>query len=313
MPPPLGFSSVESASLSDRPLHLAVGMFDGVHLGHRAVIAPAVAAARASGGRSAVLTFRPHPSRLFRPDDPTRLIFDTATQAERIGGLGVDALIVHPFTREFAAIPAEAFLPWLRQRLPSLASIHVGDNWRFGAGRQGDVATLKAASTTAGVTAFCAPPVCVGGEPVTSTRIRRLLVEGEIDRANALLGSSYAMSGSVVPGRKLGRTIGFPTLNLPWDPELRPRFGVYRVNLNPGGVRGIANYGVRPTVEAAGSPLLEIHVLGECAWGPGDRIAAEWKQFLRPEMRFPSLAELKAQIACDIKLAYQAAPDKEID
>lgn len=303
MPPPREYSSVEQAGLSDRPLHLAIGMFDGVHLGHRAVIEAAVGAARDGGGRAAVLTFRPHPSRLFRPDHPTRLIFDTASQADRIGRLGVEALIIHPFTREFAALPAEQFLPWLRQRLPSLTGVYVGENWRFGAGRKGDIATLVATGRAEGLSIFSAPPVNWEGGPVTSTRIRSLLEQGEIGPANALLGSPYASTGVVAAGRRLGRTLGFPTLNVPWEPELRPRHGVYRVRVGESGRPGVANYGLRPTVERTDRPLLEIHLLDDCPYGEGDRIRAEWLRFIRPELKFSSLGDLQAQIGRDIAAA----------
>lgn len=305
MPPPREYFSVEQAALSDRPLHLAIGMFDGVHVGHRAVIEAAVGAAHRGGGHSAVLTFRPHPSRLFRPDQPTRLIFDTPSQADRLGRLGVEALIIHPFTREFAALPAEQFLPWLRQRLPSLTGVYVGENWRFGAGRKGDIGTLAAAGRAAGISIFSAPPVYRQGGPVTSTRIRSLLEQGEIGPANALLGCPYASTGVVAAGKRLGRTLGFPTLNVPWEPELQPRHGVYQVRVGEGCRLGVANYGLRPTLERARHPLLEIHLLADCPYGEGDTVRAEWIRFIRPELKFPSLADLQTQIGRDIAAARE--------
>ncbi|HEY3754685.1 MAG TPA: riboflavin biosynthesis protein RibF [Opitutaceae bacterium] len=308
MSPPLTFASVESADLDGRPLHLAIGMFDGVHLGHQSVIEAAVHAAAADEGRAAVLTFRPHPSRLFRPDQPTRLMFDDREQAARLGRLGIDAVITHPFTREFASIPADGFLPWLRSRRPTLAAVYVGENWRFGAGRKGDVALLVAAGRGAGISVVSAPPVNFDGEPVTSTRIRALLERGEVAAANALLGSPYASAGAVQDGRRLGRTIGFPTLNVAWDPELRPRFGVYQVRVGEKRLPGIANYGTRPTVANDGPPVFEVHLLTECPFGPGDFLRAEWTRFLRAERKFESLDELKAQIAKDIVLVSGSGP-----
>lgn len=308
MPPPLAFSSVEAARLSGRPLHLAIGMFDGVHLGHQAVIGAAVRGAKGAGGQAAVLTFRPHPSRLFRPEQPTRLIFDSAGQAERLGRLGVDAVITHPFTREFAALAAPDFLPWLRRRLPALQAVYVGENWRFGAGRAGDAALLAASGRGAGVAVFSAPPVRLDGETVTSTRIRELLAQGDLPGANARLGAPYAASGIVAEGRRLGRQLGFPTLNIPWEPELEPRFGVYRVRVGDRGLPGVANYGLRPTVERAGRPLLEIHLLADCPYGPSDAIRAEWLEMLRPEAKFANVDELKAQIARDVDAARKALP-----
>jgi riboflavin kinase/FMN adenylyltransferase len=296
---PRAYASIETAALEVRPVHLAIGIFDGVHLGHQTVIETAVHSARSCGGIAAVLTFRPHPSRLFRPDQPTRLLLPSEAQAVLFGRLGVEAMITHPFTREFAAIPAEGFLPWLRGHLPRLAGVYVGQNWRFGAGRKGDVALLVESGRAAGIAVFSASAVQLDGEPVTSTRIRGLLEAGQIAAANQLLGYPYFSSGRTVPGRQLARQLGYPTLNLPWNPELRPKHGVYQVTVE--GVPGIANYGVRPTVEAAGQPLLEVHVLGPCRWVSGDFLTVEWRRFLREERKFGSLAELKAQVARDVE------------
>jgi riboflavin kinase/FMN adenylyltransferase len=296
---------VEHAALPPRPLHLAIGMFDGLHRGHRAVIDAAVQAAKAAGALSAALTFWPHPSALFRPAQPTRLIQPPATKARMLGGLGVDAVITQPFTPALAAIEAEEFLPWLARALPRLAAVYVGENFRFGRGRRGDVALLVTTGRALGVRVFGAPRVSLDGAPISSTRIRALLEAGEVGAANALLGYAYFAHGYVVPGKRLGRTIGFPTLNVPWAPELRPRLGVYAVRVAAapaaadGWQPGVANYGLRPTVETATEPRLEVHVLGPCALGEGDHVKVEWLRFLRPEARFAGLGELRAQIARD--------------
>jgi riboflavin kinase/FMN adenylyltransferase len=301
---PLEFSGLAHATLPAGPLHLALGMFDGVHLGHQAVIEAAVHSARRSGGIAAVLTFWPHPSALFRPDQPTRLIMDVATKARVLGTVGVDAIITEPFTPDYARIEAEDFIPRLQKRLPQLAAVYVGENWRFGRGRRGDVALLVAKGREHRVDVFSAPRVNFGGEPISSTRIRGLLTTGEIAAANALLGYSYFSTGAVTPGKRLGRTIGFPTLNLPWTPDLAPKFGVYAVRVSgaksPRPLPGVANYGLRPTVESGSAPRLETHVLGPCPFGEGDEIKVEWLRFVRPEMKFAGLPELQAQIARDV-------------
>ncbi len=293
----------EARSLPARPLHLAIGMFDGVHLGHRAVIDAAVRSARLEGGVSGVLTFWPHPSALFRPENPTRLIQDPATKASVLLGLGVDAVITQPFAKELAAIEAKDFLPWLLKEVPKLAAIYVGENFRFGRGRSGDIGLLVASGRALGVRVFSAPRVELDGDAISSTRIRRLIEDGEIAAANQLLGYPYFAVGAVQGGKRLGRTIGFPTLNLAWSPELRPRLGVYAVVVSgaksPRPVPGVANYGLRPTVEQASEPRLETHVLGECAFGEGDLIKVEWRRFIRPEMRFAGLDELRGQIQRD--------------
>ena len=306
---PAQIDGLARAALPAKPLHLAIGMFDGVHLGHRAVIEAAVQSARRSGGLAAVLTFWPHPSALFRPNDPTRMIQDAPTKTRVLLTLGVDAVITEPFTLELARITAEDFLPWLRGKLPSLAAVYVGENFRFGAGRRGDVALLVGVARSRGLAVFSAPRVNCDGEPISSTRIRALLESGEIAAANALLGYTYFASGVVVPGKRLGRGIGFPTLNLAWSPGQRPRFGVYTVRVS--GVKsaaplpGVANYGLRPTVEQSTEPRLETHVLVPCPFDAGDEITVEWLRFLRPEMKFSGVDELRAQIAKDRAVAAE--------
>ncbi len=307
MTAPAQFNGLSQATLPPGPLHLAIGMFDGVHLGHRAAIEPAIAAARKSGGVAAVLTFRPHPSALFRPENATRLIQSPATKAAVLSRLGIDVVITEQFTPEFAAIEAEEFLPWLQKQLPTLVAVYVGDNFRFGRKRRGNVETLMASGRGIGVAVHAAARVMVHGEPASSTRIRSHLLAGEIDAANALLGYAYFADGVVAPGKRLGHTIGFPTLNLSWAPDLRPRFGVYAVRVSDarvkptpsGSIPGVANYGVRPTVENSSEPKLEVHLLEDCPFTSGDRIYVEWLRFIRPEQKFANVDELRAQIARD--------------
>ncbi len=300
---PTKIDGLENVALPSRPVHLAIGMFDGVHLGHRSVIEAAVQSARRSGGLAVVLTFWPHPSALFRPEDPTRLIQDSATKACVLLSLGVEAVVTQPFTRELAGVAAPDFLAWLQQRLPMLAAVYVGENFRFGQGRRGDVVQLIASARKLGVTVFSAPRVNLDGEPISSTRIRSLLVAGEITTANTLLGRTYFSTGVVKQGKQLGRGLGFPTLNLAWAPELRPRYGVYVVRVisakSPDPLPSVANYGLRPTVEQATEPRLESHVLGSCPIDAGDEITVEWLRFLRPEKKFSNLDELRAQIERD--------------
>ncbi len=307
---PSQFSGVAAVkdSFPSQPLHLAIGMFDGVHLGHRAVINAAVQSARRSSGLAAVLTFWPHPSALFRPDSPTRLLMDEATRTRALLQLGVDAVIIEPFTPDFMHIKAEDFLPHLRRHLPRLAAVYVGENFRFGQGRQGDVGLLVAAGHRLALQVFSSPRVNFNGEPVSSSRIRAALADGRMEEVNAMLGRTYATTGAVVPGRQLGRTLGFPTLNLPWSPDSRPRLGVYAVRVtgekSSAPLPAVANYGLRPTVEAAATgPLLEVHVQGDCPFREEDWITVEWLSFLRPEQKFSALSALSVQIAHDCEAA----------
>ena len=304
MSTPAQFAGLDRVALPMRPIHVAIGMFDGVHLGHRAVIESAVQSARHSGGVSLVLTFSPHPSVLFRPDNPTRMIMDLPSKVAKMGSLGVDAVVVQPFTRDFAAIGASEFIPFIKRHLPRLAGIYVGENFRFGQGRKGDVAMLVAEGRKHGISVFSAPRVNLDGEPISSTRIRERIGQGDMKGAAALLGYVYTAEGTVVHGKHLGRTIGFPTLNLGWSPDLRPLYGVYAVRVNGGRSYGwlpaVANYGLRPTVEQSVEPRLEIHLLVSCPYGAGDWVAVEWVRFLRPERKFAGIDELKAQIARDV-------------
>jgi len=278
-------------------------MFDGVHLGHRAVIDAAVQAARASGGISAVLTFWPHPSALFRPENSTRLIQDGPTKAKVLLTAGVDTVITQPFTPELAGVGAEEFSWWLRQRLPHLVAVYVGENFRFGRDRRGDVALMTTSAKMIGISVFSALRVRLGGEPISSTRIRGLLESGEIASANGLLGYPYFCEGMVVAGKRLGRTIGFPTLNVGWAPALRPRFGVYAVRVSGSksavSLPAVANYGLRPTVEQSTEPRLEANLLVTCPFGEGDLVKIEWIRFIRPESKFATLDDLRLQIEKD--------------
>ena len=295
----------EATALPSRPLHLAIGMFDGMHLGHRAVVESALRSARRAKGVAAALTFDPHPSRVLRPESAVAMIQPVDARVEALLQEGLDAVIVHPFSREYAAIEAADFLPHLRERLPHLAGLYVGENWRYGRGRAGDISSLIAAGADAGVTVVSAPRINHNGRPISSTRIRECLASGELEQANELLGYSYGGEGTTVAGKQLGRTIGFPTLNIEWPVECLPRLGVYAVRVRDESVPGsewqnaVANFGLRPTVEDARTPRLEVHVLAGTQLSAGARVRVEWLKFIRDERRFASLDQLREQIAND--------------
>lgn len=293
-------------------LHLAIGVFDGVHLGHKAVIESAVFSARRSGGVSGVLTFDPHPSRLFRPEQPTLLMMEIETKTAMLHRVGVDVVIRKHFDREFASIPAEDFLAHLKAALPALKSIYIGENFRFGKMRAGRVETLVKSGQKLGLGVFSVDRIKHNGEPISSTRIRKALESGEIEAANDLFGYNYLSKGSIVAGAKLGRTIGFPTLNLPWQPECHPCFGVYCVRFRPNQDAdwepAVANYGIKPTVALADqAPALEVHALNGTSLGEGDTIEVEWLRFIRAEQKFASVDALKEQIAKDCETARKLA------
>jgi riboflavin kinase/FMN adenylyltransferase len=222
--------------------------------------------------------------------------------------LGVDVLIEQAFTRDYANLAAADFVPHLRRHLPQLAAIYVGENWRFGRDRTGDVALLVAEARQAGLAVYSAPRLNHNGAPISSSRLRELVTAGDFDGVNAMLGYTYFTDGVVERGRQLGRTIGFPTLNVAWAPELKPRYGVYAVEVltnQKRPLKGVANYGLRPTVTQTSQPLLEVHLLESSPLTYGDKLTVNWLHFLRPESKFGSLEELRAQIENDRKAALE--------
>lgn len=302
--PCIVFSLDEVGSI-DGPLHLAIGMFDGVHLGHQALIDAARQSACRTWGVSGVLTFDPHPSRIFRPDNPTQLMMPVHMKTSFLHYQGIDLVINQPFDAAFAAIEAEAFPHMLKAKLPQLSSLYIGENFRFGKGRRGDVGDLIRVSADIGLSVFSVERIKQNGEPISSTRIRSELSAGNIATVNNLLGYTYRSQGQVTNGRQLGRTIGFPTLNMIWNPELKPRFGVYAVKVKTPKasvwLSGVANYGARPTVEIKQPthPLLEVHLFEQPDLGNGDELYVEWFHFIRPETTFANVDNLKLQIEQD--------------
>lgn len=294
-----------------RPIHVAIGIFDGVHLGHRAVIQSAVRAASLDGGVSAVLTFEPHPSRLFRPENPTPQIYPPAAKEETLRDFGVDLFLKKKFEPEFASLTAVGFTDWIRATLPRLASVSVGENFRFGKGRSGSPQVLVERLREFGVSVFSCERLHLNGEAISSTLIRSLLPEEPIQTVNTLLGQPYRTVGTVLEGRKIGRTIGFPTMNLSVDAEVLPKRGVYvarfrRLHPSPGAVHpAVANFGIRPTVEDSSIPLLEVHSLDQTAADYGDRLLVEWIRLIREERKFAGLEELRAAITRDRETALE--------
>lgn len=292
-------------------LHVAIGVFDGVHAGHRAVLASAVAAANQDGGKVVALTFEPHPSRIIRPQNPVLLILNRKQKDARLLEAGADEIVHQAFDATHRAMTAEAYLPWLKERFPKLASLHVGDNFCYGQGRKGDAAKLAADSHSQNLSAKIIPPVKTCGEITSSSRIREALIAGELELANSMLVRPYEAEGLIENGRKIGRSIGFPTLNIPWKPELVPSYGVYAGEVVT--AEGIAepavlNWGVRPTVDAnASEPILEAHMLRPSGSppAPGNAIRVRWLKRIRSEQRFENLNNLRQQIENDCTEARQ--------
>lgn len=294
---------------SNHPIHLAIGVFDGVHLGHRAVLHSTRAAARADHGQAGVLTFDPHPSKVLRPEAAVPLIFNRAQKDERLTEAGAEFIHHQAFTTQQAAMEAADFPVWLQHTFKGLRSVHVGTNFRYGKNRGGDSETFKRDGGKHGLEIRLVEPVALDGANVSSSRIRTALQQGDVALANRMLLRPYEAIGTITDGRRLGRTLGFPTLNLPWAPELRPAFGVYAVELvSPAGLAeaGVANWGLRPTVESRPvEPLLETHLLRPAGPIPttGESVRVRWLHFLRGEQMFAHLTDLQAQITTDIRTA----------
>ena len=289
-------------------MHLAIGMFDGVHLGHRVVIRQAVdAVAGRPGHFSALLTFNPHPSCVLYPARATCMLMDLGSRISRIHRIGIDMVYVQSFTTQYARKDAREFVPMLVRIFPGLRSIHVGENFRFGSGRGGNVEILRESTAACGIELHAVERKVLDGLAISSSRIRSALVEGAIDEVAAMLGEPYTVNGQVARGKGVGRQLNFPTVNVAWNPEVAPRYGVYRVNLlharTGHRLSGVANYGLRPTIETASDPILEVHLLEGNSWPePGDPVEIQLLEFIRPELDFGSVDSLRLQIEKDIRV-----------
>jgi riboflavin kinase/FMN adenylyltransferase len=299
---------IEDLAAVPGPIFLAIGVFDGVHLGHRAVIERALIDARKAGGTAVVATFDPHPARILRPDRAPRILTSTPHKQRLIRDLGVEHLLILPFSREFAETEPEKFLQDLAEAGRPLREICVGHEWCFGKNRAGNLALMAEVGRQLGFEEVGVPAVQIDGEVASSTLIRHAIEAGDLARAARFLGREYAILGTVVRGEQLGRKLGFPTANLAAHNEQFPPNGVYAVDVQKNGtkLRGVANIGVRPTIaNASGERLLEVHLFDFGGDLYGYDLEVTFSRFLRPEQKFASLDALKAQIAADVAAARQ--------
>ncbi|MHA3773971.1 bifunctional riboflavin kinase/FAD synthetase [Verrucomicrobiota bacterium sgz303538] len=288
------------------PVFLAIGVFDGVHLGHRAVIERACRDAKAAGGTAVVVSFDPHPIRVLRPEHAPRILTSTQHKTRLIGELGVEHLLLIPFDKEFASLPPEQFIRQLADAAQPLREICVGHQWSFGKGRAGNLDLLRTLGDELGFDEVGVEAVCIEGEIVSSTLIRKAVQAGDLIHAARLLGRDYSILGTVVRGDQIGRKIGFPTANLSAHNEQFPPNGVYAVDAVLGSERlkGVVNIGVRPTIaHASGERLLELHLFDFSRDIYAQDIEVFFRGFIRPERKFAGLDELKAQIARDAEQA----------
>ena len=298
----------------DGPLHLALGVFDGVHIGHQDVILNAARVAKINGDKVGVITFEPHPVRVLAPDRaPRRILASLEHKAELLSEMGVDFLCVQEFTLDFAANEAKDFIQDLVTYSDDLQTIAVGEDWIFGKARGGNVSKLKQWGEEFSFNVTAATPVMVEGERVSSTRVRQAVRDGNLVAVREMLGRAYDVVGTVIKGRQLARQLGFPTANVVVHNEQLPPDGVWSLKVRHKGVlyNGIGNLGRRPTVEQDGARrLLEIHVFDFNEDLYDEVIEAEFVEYIRKEKKFDSIDELKAQIESDVKFAKSSLARK---
>jgi riboflavin kinase/FMN adenylyltransferase len=288
---------------------VAIGNFDGVHLGHQRLLQTAIAAAAPAGGDAVAFTFDPHPAAVLAPHKAPALITSRARKLELLAQAGMSACVLEPFTRELAAMPPEEFLQSILVEILGARHIVVGYDFTYGRERTGTTATLRAFGQARGIGVHVIEAVEVGGGVVSSTRVRELVREGDMAGARALLGRDFDLDGAVIRGDGRGSRIGIPTANLALDTRLLPRGGVYavRVRVLDGDARvalpAVANLGTNPTFVDRAELSFEVHLLDVTADLYGKRLRVEMVERLRGEQRFSGVDALVAQIRADIEQA----------
>ncbi len=306
------FETSETLNGATRGCVLTVGNFDGLHLGHQALLRAVVARGRALGRPTALYTFEPHPRRVLYPESsqPRLMTWD-----QLIAGLdeaGIDLMIREHFTLEFASLSPETFLREIIARRVAPLEIFVGHDFHFGKGRRGSGDTLARVGPELGTRVEIIPQVRIGDEDVSSSRIRGLLEEGQVEAAAACLGRPYAIRGRVVEGARRGRDLGFPTANLELENELTPGSGVYATRArifegdrpSPHSFPSVTNVGTRPTFDAE-QIVTEVHLIGFDDDLYGQRLELSFHARIRPERRFPGPDALARQIADDVMRARE--------
>lgn len=293
---------------------VAVGSFDGVHLGHQAILARVVAEARARGLAPAVLTFEPLPREFFTPAQAPARLTSLAERCALLAGCGIEMVLVERFDARFAALTADAFAQRLRSRYGA-RWVMVGHDFRYGARRAGDADHLREAGRREGFGVEVLDPVILGPDRISSTRVREDLWRGDFDGAARLLGRRYALCGRVVHGEKRGRLLGYPTANLRLARPKPPVQGIFAVKCFGAatrGLEGVASLGINPAVRRGGPATLEAFLFDFNGDLYGRRLSIEFLKKLRDEADFASLDELAAQIArdCDAARAYFAAGER---
>ncbi|MCC6532960.1 MAG: bifunctional riboflavin kinase/FAD synthetase [Burkholderiales bacterium] len=289
---------------ADTPLALTIGNFDGVHLGHRAMLERLQREARVRGLPAAVMTFEPHPREFFAPDQaPTRLS-SLREKIEVLASLGVERAYVCRFTYDLARTPPDEFVARMLVQGLGVRWLLVGDDFRFGARRAGDFRLLAEWAPRYGYEVHAMPSVTIAGRRVSSTAVREALAAGQLDIAAQLLGRPYSISGRVVAGDRIGRKLGFPTANVRMRHNRAPLQGIFAVRVHGLGARpinGAASLGVRPTIDSRGIAVLEVHLLDFDRDIYGRHVRVEFLCKLRDEQKYADLESLTKQIALDVE------------
>ena len=283
-----------------------IGNFDGVHLGHQAVFRALIDRARALALPSLVITFEPQPMEFFRPDQAPARLTRLREKIEAIADCGIDRVLLIKFDRHFAAIEAERFVRHTLVGQLGIRHLYVGDDFRFGQRRRGDFALLQRIGAEQGFGVESLGTVEDLGGRISSTRIREALERGDLVHAEQLLGRRYRICGRVAHGHKRGRTIGFPTMNIPLlrrSTPLRGVFAVQVIGLGPETLPGVANVGNRPTLDGDERILLEVHLFDFGAEVYGRAVEVDFVERIRGEHRFESFEALRQQITRDVERA----------
>jgi riboflavin kinase / FMN adenylyltransferase len=280
------------------PLALAIGNFDGIHLGHQALLKRLIETAHARGLKSAVMTFEPHPREFFTPMQAPARLTSLREKLELFAEAGVEYAYVCPFNKRFAAVTAEDFMQRIVREAMKAQAILVGEDFRFGAGRGGFAMDFA----EAGFELINLPHVVFDGKRISSTAVREALANGDLAHAAKLLGRTYSISGKVVHGDKIGRQLGYPTANIHMLHDRPPLFGVYAVKLEglaDTHLPGVASLGVRPTIRANDRPKLEVHLFDFDQDIYGRHVRVHFMHKIRDEMKFADLETLKRWIHAD--------------
>lgn len=282
---------------------LTIGNFDGVHLGHQALLNQLREAAKSCGLRTAVLTFEPHPREFFMPQQAPARLTSMREKLEFFAELGIDQVYVCRFNARFAQMTAQDFMQAICQKLTA-KFILVGDDFRFGSKRAGDFALMNKMSAEYGVTVQAMSSVLLNDERISSTAIRAALAAGDLLAANNFLGRAYSMSGRVVHGDGVGKKLGFPTANIQLKHNFPPLSGIFVVRITGDdmqSMQGVASLGVRPTVSNNGRPVLEVHIFNFSNEIYNKHLRIEFLHKLRDEEKYPNLESLTRQIAQDVQ------------